>query len=315
MRTREKSKLDMSKTDNPSDVASRREVSVQDNPCTVTPQEVSQSRPEPMTVMLKKLISAVDGVSSKIGTIETRLTLLEGEVRNSGDSDCYVSGIQPAVGEPLFGPQAVGGARPKIKKSKPVGSDIETLECDIDSKQRKKKKQDKKGVHTVKAMPQEYVQQLSKYTDKTIIERKKKPTDPLAGTLHFLGPARRRLPFDDLNMTQFVMGFIKNVNDTLDSLTRQYMLAELYDLMKLADSTSWPVAKGAFISSMHSIEDGEIAWSDRSALLQRRMTQTHATMFATQSVQRTPAGRPKDTGSDRKLFCKFFPFRQLQRDR
>ena len=48
-----------------------------------------------------------------------------------------------------------------------------------------------------------------------------------------VGPARRRLPFDDLNMTQFVMGFIKNVNDTLDSLTRQYMLAELYDLMKI----------------------------------------------------------------------------------
>ena len=179
MRTREKSKLDMSKTDNPSDVASRREVGVQDNPCTVTPQEVSQSRPEPMTVMLEKLISAVDGVSSKIGTIETRLTSLEGEVHNSGDSDCYISGIQPAVGEPLFGPQAVGGARPKIKKSKPVGSDIETLEGDIDSKQRKKKKQDKKGVHTVKAMPQEYVQQLSKYTDKTIIERKKKPTETM----------------------------------------------------------------------------------------------------------------------------------------
>ena len=90
-----------------------------------------------------------------------------------------------------------------------------------------------------------------------------------------VGQARRRSQFDDLNMTQFVMGFIKNVNYTLDSLTRQYMLAECYDLMKLADSTSWPVVKGAFISSMHSIEDGEIAWSNRTALLQRRMTQTH----------------------------------------
>ena len=82
-----------------------------------------------------------------------------------------------------------------------------------------------------------------------------------------VGPARHRLPFNDLNMTQFVMGFIKNVNDTLDSLTCQYMLAELYNLMKLADSTSWSVAKGAFMSSMHSIEDGEIGWSARTALL------------------------------------------------
>ena len=42
-------------------------------------------------------------------------------------------------------------------------------------------------------------------------------------------PARRRLPFDELNMTQRVIAFVKNVNDPLDALTRQYMLAELYD--------------------------------------------------------------------------------------
>ena len=61
-----------------------------------------------MAVMLDKLMTAVDGVSSKIGTIEFRLTSLEGEVRSS-DSDCYVSGVQPAGGELLFGSQATGG--------------------------------------------------------------------------------------------------------------------------------------------------------------------------------------------------------------
>ena len=120
-----------------------------------------------------------------------------------------------------------------------------------------------------------------------------------------MGPARRRLPFDELNMTQFVMGFVKNVNDTLDSLTRQYMLAELYDIMKLADSTSWPVAKGAFVSSMHSIEDGEISWSDRNALLQRRITQTHAAMFSGSTAQRPSASRPRESVSERRLICKF----------
>ena len=105
---------------------------------------------------------------------------------------------------------------------------------------------------------------------------------------NLVGPARCHLSFDDLNMTQFVMGFIKNVNDTLDSLTRQYVLAEFYDLMKLADSTSWSATKGAFNSSMHSIEDGKIGWSDHTDLLQQQMTQTHAGCSLTQHHKKLP---------------------------
>ena len=75
----------------------------------MTPQEANQSRPDPVAVMLDKLMTAVDRVSSKIGTIESRLTSLEGEVRNSGDSDCFVGSLQPTGGEPLFGSQPVGG--------------------------------------------------------------------------------------------------------------------------------------------------------------------------------------------------------------
>ena len=285
-----------------------------------------------------------------------------------------------------------------------VGSDLEAPESDADLKQHKNKKQERKPTHAIKTIPQDYVLKLNKHIDKTVVEKKQKPTETMtlseAGLLtqkeleelgniglrmppaqatqfwmveaqadlpqvpagddqkdlmdflrnentantctdkkvswanpppldavavqgnlnqqvksdeswktdphiqalvaervqqldmetkleslqgkrkrsgHYnttdnptsvsyrrwpnegilVGTARRRLPFDELNMTQFVMGYIKNVNDTLDSLTRQYMLAELYDLMKLADSTSWQVARGAFISSLHSIEDGK----------------------------------------------------------
>ena len=450
MRTREKTKIIMSKPDNSNEVVSRREVGVQDNPCTVTTQETNSNKAEPMVAMIDKLMSAVDSVSSKLGTIETRLLSLEGEAKNSTDSDCFVSGIQLPSSEPLFG--TVGGVRPKTRKPKVVGSDLEAPESDADLKQRKKKKQERKPTHAITTIPQDYALKLSKHTDKTVVERKQKPTETMtlgeAGLLTqkelqelgniglgmppaqatqfwtveaqpdlpqvpvgddqkdlmdflrnenvanmgnekkvnwanpppleavavqgnvnqqgksdeswkmdpriqalvaervqqldmetkleslqgkrkrsgrynttdnptsvsyrrwpnegiLVGSARRRLPFDELNMTQFVMGFIKNVNDTLDSLTRQYMLAELYDLMKLADSTSWHVARGAFISSMHSIEDGEIAWSDRGALLQRRMTQTHAAMFSN-LTHKTPGSRIKETPSDRKLVCKFF---------
>ena len=62
MRTREKTKIIMSKPDNPNEVVSHREVGVQDNPCTVTPQETNSNKAEPMVAMIDKLMSAVDSV-------------------------------------------------------------------------------------------------------------------------------------------------------------------------------------------------------------------------------------------------------------
>ena len=131
-------------------------------------QDTAQARPEPVAAMLDKLMTVVDSVSTKIGSIESLLSM-EGVVKNSIDSDCFVSEIQLPTGEPLFG--ATGGAKPKIRKLKGVGSDFETLESDVEVKQRKKK-HDKKPTHAIETIPQEYTQRLSKHTDKTLIEKK-----------------------------------------------------------------------------------------------------------------------------------------------
>ena len=130
------------------------------------------------------------------------------------------------------------------------------------------------------------------------------PSRRWANEAVLVGPAKRRVIFDDLTETQFVMGFIKNAQDTLDTLMRQYMLLELYELLKLADSTSWSVARGAYIASMHDIEDGQITWMDRSTLLQRRMTHTHAAVFAGQSGKGSGARNTQGT-FERRLTCKF----------
>ena len=95
-------------------------------------KETSQARTELMTAMLYKVMTAVDRIWTKIGTIESRLLSLEGEVKNSTNSDCFVSGIELATGEALFGVQVTGGAKPKIQKPRVVESDFEILE----SKQR-----------------------------------------------------------------------------------------------------------------------------------------------------------------------------------
>ena len=76
------------------------------------------------------------------------------------------------------------------------------------------------------------------------------------------------------------------------------MLLELYEILKLTDATSWPVARGTFISTMHAIEDGELAWLDQTAL-----TYTHATMFTS---QKQGTQKPKDVRNDRHLVCKFY---------
>ena len=47
-----------------------------------------------------------------------------------------------------------------------------------------------------------------------------------------VGQSHRQVTFDELTQTQFLMGYIKNVNDTMDGLTRHYMLLDLFDVLK-----------------------------------------------------------------------------------
>ena len=116
-------------------------------------------------------------------------------------------------------------------------------------------------------------------------------------------PNKKRVTFDELSQTQFILRFVKNVNDMIDPLTRRFMMAELYDLLQLIEATSWSVAKGAFIAVMHKIESGDISWMDHQILMQKRMIHTHAAAFAPQPM-RTPTTKPS-AGTDRRLLCKF----------
>ena len=96
------------------------------------------------------------------------------------------------------------------------------------------------------------------------------------------------------------MGYVKNVNDMLDGLTHQFIMAEFFQI-------SWDVAKGAYISIMHSIEEGEISWYDRAALMQHRMTHMHAAVFSNSQASSKPAyQKPKTQSGEKKQVCKFF---------
>ena len=57
-----------------------------------------------------------------------------------------------------------------------------------------------------------------------------------------LCPTRNSVPFDDLTQTQFMMGFAKNILYTTDPQMKHHVLVELWELIKLAEATSWNVA-------------------------------------------------------------------------
>ena len=103
-----------------------------------------------------------------------------------------------------------------------------------------------------------------------------------------------------------MMGFLKNILDTSYAQMKNHMLVELWELIKLSEATSWSVAKAAYITQMHAIEDSEITTGgvDRGALLQRRMIETHVGVFAPYSQK---AGGKSGSGNvHKKLICKFF---------
>ena len=46
----------------------------------------------------------------------------------------------------------------------------------------------------------------------------------------FVGPVKCRVVFDNLTPLQFCLGYVKDVNDKLDSLTCQHLMAELFEI-------------------------------------------------------------------------------------
>ena len=78
-----------------------------------------------------------------------------------------------------------------------------------------------------------------------------------------VGTSKKRVLFE-LSQIKFILGFVKNINDTIDLLMRRFMLAELIEIIQLMEATSWQVATGVFIAVMHEIEAGDISWTDRS---------------------------------------------------
>ena len=89
------------------------------------------------------------------------------------------------------------------------------------------------------------------------------------------GPTRRRVPFDDLTLGQFVIGFVTNTLETQHPSLMRNMLLEMVETIKVAENISWPIA-----TCMHRIEDETLSWNDARTLSENRLTYSQATVFS-----------------------------------
>ena len=92
---------------------------------------------------------------------------------------------------------------------------------------------------------------------------------------HILGgPTRQRVTYDNLSLTQFVQGFVKNVLDEPNQKSRDKMLAYLGDLMEDATDFTWANAKAAHAVLLCEMERGVLTWADTSRI--ERIRRAHA---------------------------------------
>ena len=90
----------------------------------------------------------------------------------------------------------------------------------------------------------------------------------------FLGYTKKRVTYDQLSLTQFVQGFVKNVLAESDNLTRENMLIHLADLMEDASDFSWTNVKAAHAVILCEMERGFLDWNDTNRL--DRLRHVHA---------------------------------------
>ena len=114
------------------------------------------------------------------------------------------------------------------------------------------------------------------------------PQDVILG-----GANRQRVSYDQLSLTQFVQGFVRNVVEENDQCVKDKMLLYLSDLMEDATDFAWVNAKAAHAVVLCEMERGVLDWHDTDRLdrLRRAHAQKHVTQIK-HGISKTDARRP-----------------------
>ena len=92
----------------------------------------------------------------------------------------------------------------------------------------------------------------------------------------FVGHLRARVTYEQLTQAQFVLGFLRSVQEEQDPYLRSNMVEYLTKLYQNACDHSWQVAKGAHLVVMTKMEEGLVTWGDLKKVNKVRKTYVKA---------------------------------------
>ena len=88
----------------------------------------------------------------------------------------------------------------------------------------------------------------------------------------FVDYQRIRLTYEQLNPSQFVLGYLRSVEEEPSTFIRTNMIDYLTDMFQDVCDMGWQSAKGAHLVVMSKMEDGLVTWSDLKKVNKIRKT-------------------------------------------
>ena len=114
------------------------------------------------------------------------------------------------------------------------------------------------------------------------------------------GANRTRVTYDQLNITQWVQGFCRNIMDERDEKTRFQMVRYMSELMEDATDFTWQGAKAAHAVLLCEFERGTVSWRDTNRIerIRRAHAQKHHNTSTKYGLKAEFAKKP--------WFCRFY---------
>ena len=107
---------------------------------------------------------------------------------------------------------------------------------------------------------------------------------------------KKRVIYDELTLPQWVVGQLTNIYHMKDQTTARNALLQVILAMKDATSLPWAAVRSAWATSMHDLEEGNLAWRDTTQWSINRLSASQISMSGTQANQQNQA----------KKNCRFF---------
>ena len=115
---------------------------------------------------------------------------------------------------------------------------------------------------------------------------------------------RRKLPYDELSIPQWVYGQLTNIMQVDSYVTQRYMILQIISAMKDAAHLPWHAGGAAYANSMQDIEEGTLRWCDTMTWAVNRLS---ASQIAFAGNVQVVQPRPHTPSESRPLrICRFF---------